>query len=170
MYLYFVQLCFVQTYQKKLTRENVQKRKESPYTEISPVKDHIRKGYATMTRKAYMRNKLQLQNHSSVFMYKNESLLSATNLLSRYPMAYNTASSMDKLTCTDILDFGNCEKRCGRFSWYRNDSNYLDVKLDVFKRNENRDLRLVQDLNGRGRLQPLHAFEESAGHCSRKVW
>ena len=49
-------------------------------------------------------------------------------------MAHNTTASMDKLTCTEDVDFGKCQDRFGRFSWTKNDSNYLDIKLKVFKR------------------------------------
>ena len=44
------------------------------------------------------------------------------------------------------MDFGNCQDRFGRFSWSKNDSNYFDVELKVFKENDNKDFRLVQYL------------------------
>ena len=60
-------------------------------------------------------------------------------------MTYNTAASVDKLTCTDYVDFGKCEDRFGRFFWTENDSNYLDIKLKVFKREDkNADFQLRQ--------------------------
>ena len=62
-------------------------------------------------------------------------------------MAYNTTETLDKLTCTDYVDFGKCQDRFGRFSWSKNDSNYLDTKLKVFKReNKNAEFRLRQNL------------------------
>ena len=61
-------------------------------------------------------------------------------------MAYNTSASLDKLTFTDYADFGNCEDRFGRFSWSKNDFNYLDVKLKVFKKDDKKEFRLVQNL------------------------
>ena len=61
-------------------------------------------------------------------------------------MAYNTTASLDKLTCTDYVDFGKCQDRFGRFSWSKNNSNCLDVKLKVFKKDDNKDFRLVQNL------------------------
>ena len=61
-------------------------------------------------------------------------------------MAYNTTASLDKLTLTDYLDFGNCQDRVGRFSWFKNDSQYLDVKLKVFKKDDNKEFRLVENL------------------------
>ena len=62
-------------------------------------------------------------------------------------MAYNTTASLDKLTCTDCVDFGKSSVRSGRFSWTKNDSNYLDIKLKEFKReDENAEFRLRQNL------------------------
>ena len=51
-------------------------------------------------------------------------------------MAYNTTASLDKLTCTDYVDFGKSSDRFGRFPWTKNDSNYLDIKLKVLKRED----------------------------------
>ena len=63
-------------------------------------------------------------------------------------MAYNTTETLDKLTCTDYVDFGKCQDRSGRFSWSKNDSNYLDVELKVFKREDkNTEFRLRQNLS-----------------------
>ena len=61
-------------------------------------------------------------------------------------MAYNTTASLDKLTFTDYVDFGKCQDRFGRFSWSRNDSNYLDVKLKVIRKDDKKVFRLVQNL------------------------
>ena len=60
-------------------------------------------------------------------------------------MAYNTTASLDKLTCTDFVDFGKCQDRFGQFSWSKNDSNYLDVKLKVFRKDDSKEFRLVQN-------------------------
>ena len=63
-------------------------------------------------------------------------------------MAYNTTASLDKLTCTDYVDFGKSSDRFGWFSWTRNDSNYLDILLKVFKREDkNAEFRLRQNLS-----------------------
>ena len=64
-------------------------------------------------------------------------------------MAYNTTDSLDKLTCNDSVDFGKCQDRFGRLSWSKNDSNYLDAKLKVFKKDDNKEFRLVQKLTMR---------------------
>ena len=61
-------------------------------------------------------------------------------------MAYNTTASLDKLTCTDYVDFGKCQDRFGQFSWSKNDSNYLDVKLKVIRKDDKKEFRLVQNL------------------------
>ena len=63
-------------------------------------------------------------------------------------MVHNTTATLDKLACTDYVDFGKCQKRFGRFSWIKIDSNYLDIKLKVFKREDrNADFRLKQNLS-----------------------
>ena len=114
-----------------------QKKKESPYMEISRDNDQ---------KDAYISNEMLLQNHSLTFIHKSKSLLSASSKLSRSPMAYNTTASLDKLTCTDYVDFGKGQDRFGQFSWSKNYSNYLDVKLKVFKKDDNKNLRLLRNL------------------------
>ena len=56
---------------------------------------------------------------------------------------------MDKLVCTDYVDFGKSQDRFGLFSWTKNDSNYyLDIKLKVLKREDkNAEFRLRQNLS-----------------------
>ena len=61
-------------------------------------------------------------------------------------MAYNTTASLDKLTCTNYVDFGKYQDRFLQFSWSKNDSNYLDVKLKVFRKDDKKEFRLVQNL------------------------
>ena len=101
----------------------------------------------TMTKRhAYISNEMQLQNYSLTFLHENKSLLSATSILSGSPMAYNTTASLNKLTCTDYVDFGKCQDRFERFFWSKNDCKYLDVKLKVFKKNDIKEFRLVQNL------------------------
>ena len=103
--------------------------------------------HVTMTKRdAYISNELQLNIILQFSLTKNKSLLSATAILSRSPMAYNTTASLDKLTCTDYVNFGKCQDRFVRFSWSKNDSNYLDVKLKVFGKDDKKDFRLAQNL------------------------
>ena len=61
-------------------------------------------------------------------------------------MAYNTTASLDKLTCTDYVYFGKCQDRFGQFSGSKNDSNYLDVKLKVFRKDDKKEFRLARNL------------------------
>ena len=42
--------------------------------------------------------------------------------------------------------FDKGQDRFGHFSWSKNDSNYLDVKLNVFKKDDNKQFQLVQIL------------------------
>ena len=53
---------------------------------------------------------------------------------------------MDNVTCTDYVDFGKYQDRFGQFFWSKNDSNYLDVKLKVFRKDDKKEFRLVQNL------------------------
>ena len=63
-------------------------------------------------------------------------------------MAYNTTETLDKLSCTDYVDFGKCQDRFGRFSWSKNDSNYLEIKPKVFKREDkNAEFRVKEILS-----------------------
>ena len=94
---------------------------------------------------AFKSSYLQLSNLCSNFLLKTNSLLSAKSNLSGRSMAYSTSSALDKQTCTDHVDFGKCQDRFGQFSWTKSHSNYLDIKLKVFKReNKNAEIRLRQ--------------------------
>ena len=61
-------------------------------------------------------------------------------------MAYNFTASLEKLTWADYWDFGKCQDRFANISCSKNASNYLDVKLNVFMKDDNKELRLVQHL------------------------
>ena len=78
----------------EMSRDNDQKRKKIPYMEVSHDTD------------AYKAVNYSSQIFVQLSFSKNNSLLSATSILSRSPMAYNTTASMDKLTCTNHVDFG----------------------------------------------------------------
>ena len=60
-------------------------------------------------------------------------------------MAHNTTASLEKLTCTNYVDFGKCQDRFEQFSWSNSDSTYFDVKLKVFNKDDNK-VFLVQNL------------------------
>ena len=96
-------------------------------------------------REAYMSNNLRHQSHSLTSLLKNKSLLSAATILSRQPKptACKTIASLDKLTCNDYINCGNCQDRFGQFCSCKFDSYHFDVKLKVVKKDDYRDLRLV---------------------------
>ena len=60
-------------------------------------------------------------------------------------MAYNTTTTLDKLDCTDCVDFSKCQDQFGRISWSKISLDYFDVKLKVFKKDENKKFRLAQN-------------------------
>ena len=64
-------------------------------------------------------------------------------------MTYNITASLDKLACSDYVDFGKCQDRFGRSSWSICSFDYLDLKLKVFKRDEKEQFRLAQNLTMR---------------------
>ena len=79
---------------------------------------------------------------------KINSNLSATSILSRSTMEYNTTETLDKLVCTDYVDFGKSQERFGRFSSSKIDSNYLDTNPELFKREDkNAEFWLRQNLS-----------------------
>ena len=98
-----------------MSGDNVQKGKEFHLMKMSRYNDK---------KNAYICNKLLLQNPSSTFFYKNESVFSALSNLSCSPMAYHTTASLNKLTCTNYVDFQNCQDRFGPRTWMNN-SNWL---------------------------------------------
>ena len=120
-----------------MSRDKELKGDESPFMEKSRGNDQ---------KNAYLNYKVQLQNHSLTFFQKNKALLSATSILSRLSMADNTTASLNKLTCTGYVDFGKCQDRFEQFSWSKIDSSYLDVKLKVFKKGDNKQFRLAENL------------------------
>ena len=130
----------------------------------------IWKSYVTITKTdAYISYKLQFQISFLTFIHKIISLRSATTILYRSPMAYNTTASYDKLTCTDYVEFRKCQDSFGQFSWSKNRSTCLDVKLKVFKKDDNKEFRVVQNPSTgevhfnqfkRSRNQPVNAAEK----------
>ena len=85
-------------------------------------------------------------------------------------MASDTTASMDKLTCPDYVDFGKCQDRFGRFSWSKNDSNYMDKQRKGFEKDEKRFSTSTKSYNGRVRVQIIYAIEESTRLCHKNLW
>ena len=85
---------------------------------------------------------------SRIKLFLSSLRLASPNNKIESEIAYNTTATLDKLACTDYVSFGKCQERFGRFSWTKNDSNYLDIKLKVFKRvDKNAELRLRQNVS-----------------------
>ena len=86
-------------------------------------------------------------------------------------MAYSTTASLDKLACSDSVDFGKSQDRFGRFSWSKNDSNYFDINLKVFKREDkNAEFRVRQNLlMGEADLSQFIRQKKSTSCCSRQL-
>ena len=93
---------------------------------------------------------MQLQNQSLAFnlpIFSFSIFFETTSILYRSPMAYNTTATLGKLSRTDYVDFAKCQERFGRNSLSENDSNYLDIKLKVSKREDKKaEFRLRQNL------------------------
>ena len=107
----------------------------------------IWKCHVTVTKNfAYKSKEMQLKKHSLTFIHKNKPLPSATSFPSHSPMVYKTTAHMDKLTFTNYVGFGKCQDRFGQFYWSKNDSDYLEVKLNVFKKDYNKEFQMVEIL------------------------
>ena len=72
-------------------------------------------------------------------------LLTSPNNKIKSEMTYNTTVTLDKLACTDYMDFGKCQERFGWIFWSKIFFDYLDVKLKVFKKDENKQFRLAEN-------------------------
>ena len=77
-------------------------------------------------------------------------LLSLSPLLAQIEMNYNATAAVDKLTCTDFVDFGKYEDRFGRISWSKVENygrEYLQIQLKVFRKDESGEYKKHQQLN-----------------------
>ena len=43
-------------------------------------------------------------------------------------------ATLDKSLCVDFVDFGKHQDRFGRFSWTKNQENYLKIHFKVFEK------------------------------------
>ena len=120
-----------------MSRDNDQKRKEYPYKEVS------------RDSGAYKSSDLHLSNLCSTLFLKNQlASFSYCCRPSRSPMAYNNTASLNKLACTNYVDFGKSQDRFGRLFWTKIDSNCLNIKLKVFKRvDKNAEFPLRQNFS-----------------------
>ena len=128
----------------------------------------IWKRHVIMTEKnSYIINEMQLQSHFLIFFRENKSLLSATSILSRSPLAYNTTASFDNLTFTDYVDLGKCQDRFWQISWSKNSSNYLDKKFNLFKTGDNQE---VQNFTmGEANFNQFMRFRNQLVNAAKKI-
>ena len=61
-------------------------------------------------------------------------------------MTHNTTTTFDKLVCADYVDFGKCRDRFEQISLSRFSFDYMEVKLKMFKQDENKQFRLAENL------------------------
>ena len=111
-------------------------------------KCHVSKCHVTLARTKAVTYRSQIL--VQFYLSKINSLLSATSILSRSHMAYNTTETLEKPTCTDYVYFGKRQDRFGRFSWSKNDSNYLGIKQKCSRgKTKCRILTETKPFNGR---------------------
>ena len=106
----------------------------------------IWKCHVTVTKKeAYISNEKQLQNLSVTFIQKKQITtfsyqhsISSTHGLQHYCF-------LGQANLHRLCGLWHCQDRFGQISWSKNDFNNLDVKLKVFKKDDNKEVRLVQN-------------------------
>ena len=81
-------------------------------------------------------------------------------------MTYNTTATLAKPVCTDYVDFGKGQDRFGRISWSKSSFNYLELKLKVLKKDENKQFRLAENLT---MGEAVFSTEKSASCCSQRL-
>ena len=133
---------------------NLLKKKEVQDIEKSRDKDQngknnfIWKCRVTMIKnEGYKSNRRQLQKRSLTFIVKHYSFVSPTSVPSCSPMVYSTNCFLDNLTCTNFVDFWKVQDTFTCFCSSKNDSNYLNINMNVFKRDNKRDPRLLHNLS-----------------------
>ena len=119
-----------------------QNMRKSPSIEIS--RSLTKKKVSKLVFNKILNTRIKLQ----LSFAKNESLFSAASVLLGRPKltAYNNTSLQDKLTCNNFVDSVKGQHRIGNLSWSLSDSDFLDIKLNIFRQNDNRDISLVQNL------------------------
>ena len=103
---------------KEVSRDSNQKRKKLLIWNYHVTMTKRKTSCDFEQKEANISNNGQRQSHCLTFVVKNESILSASIVLSQRPnfMTYNTTTSLDKLTCTNYVTFGKCQDKFGQFS------------------------------------------------------
>ena len=87
-------------------------------------------------------NKIRLQNPSLLFFHKKQIISFSYQLSISFTNGLQHYRFLGKTNFYEV--FGKYQDRIGRFSWSKNDSNYLDVKHKVFKKDDIEVFRQVQ--------------------------
>ena len=122
-----------------LVVQSYQKSKEVPYMEVS--------------RDIYAYKSSNFHFLKSLFNFHSQKSTRFFQLPAFYlvhPWPTTLQKPWTNRLATVYVDFGKSQDRFGRFSWSKNDSNYLDIKLKVFKREDKKAaIRLRQNLSMR---------------------
>ena len=112
-----------------------QKGRNYPQNEVSPDND-LQSVWRNVYRSFFAAPISFFSIHS-----QNRTLSPATIVPYQQPklMAHNTTASLDNMNCTKYVDFATCQIAIGHNCLSKNDSNYLDVKFEVLKRDDNRN-------------------------------
>ena len=127
----------------EMVRLNEQKRKKkSPHKEVSRSNDPIKivEGFISTT--------YSYKINLGVSSPKLTSLCSTLGIPAQRPnpIADNTTVSFENVTCTDLVDFGKCQDEFELGFWSEDNSNFLDMKLKVFKKDVIRSFCVVQKI------------------------
>ena len=78
--------------------------------------------------------------------YYGQPYFTQNSLLTRTSREMESAmnAALDKSLCTDFVDFGKHQDRFGRFSWFKNEKNYLEIHFKVFKKDIAKEFKLYQ--------------------------
>ena len=87
---------------------------------------------------------------SFIFLPKISPLTSKFNIFQTTEKNYNMTAALDKLICTNFVEFGKKEDRFVRFSWFqleRYDNKYLENQLKVLRRDDKAEVCKHQQIN-----------------------
>ena len=100
----------------------------------------------SIEKEVYIINKFHLVKHSLISIIRKKSHLPVTIIIYRSLIFHNTTAYLNKLTCTDYVDFAKRQHRIKQTSWCKTDSSYLYVTFKVFKEDDNKGFGLVENL------------------------
>ena len=89
---------------------------------------------------------MQLQNHSLTFFQKKKIFSFGYQLSISFTHGLQHYCFLGQANLYRLCTIWQRSARFGLFSWSKTDSNYLDVKLKLFNKDDNKEFRLVQNL------------------------